>query len=77
VSLLPRAPVAQVVEQAPFKRLVEGSSPSGRTQETARELAVSLFLVPVSLTLFRFVPTLSPHHSPNVEMLSQKDRLEK
>jgi hypothetical protein len=29
--MLSEAPVAQVVEQAPFKRLVEGSSPSGRT----------------------------------------------
>ena len=30
----PRAPVAQVVEQAPFKRLVVGSSPTGRTERS-------------------------------------------
>jgi hypothetical protein len=52
-----------VSKQIAFKRLVEGSSPSGRTKETARKLAVFLFLVDVSLKLFRFVPPLFPHYS--------------
>lgn len=54
-------------EHIAFKRLVEGSSPSGRTQEAASNLAVFLFLVPVSLTLFRFVHPLFPHYSENQE----------
>ena len=35
-------------KQTAFKRLVEGSSPSGRAQETARFLAVFLFLAHLS-----------------------------
>ena len=46
------APVAQLVEQLPFKEMVEGSSPSGRTLRQAQCEQIKMESALVVLSIF-------------------------